>query len=103
MRMPATADLDKITELDAPILGVNARDLDTLALDLDTAARLLSQLDAPVRVAESGIRSRRDIERLGCANVFLIGEMLMRSKDIGRTFRELLHGEDQVLRNDGPG
>jgi indole-3-glycerol phosphate synthase len=96
-------DMDKLTGLDAPILGVNARDLDTLAIDLDAAARLLSQLDAPVRVAESGIKSRRDIERLGCANAFLIGETLMRSRDVGWTFRELLHGEDQVLRDDGPG
>ncbi len=88
------ADLDKVTGLDAPILGVNARDLDTLAIDLDAAARLLSRLEAPVRVAESGIKSRRDMERLGCANVFLIGETLMRSKDVSRTFRELLHGED---------
>ncbi len=97
------ADLPKLAGLDAPIPGVNARDLDTLAIDLDAAARLLGQLEAPVRVAESGIKSRRDIERLGCANAFLIGETLMRSKDVERTFRELLYGEDQVLRDDGPG
>jgi indole-3-glycerol phosphate synthase len=97
------ADLPKLAGLDAPIPGVNARDLDTLAIDLDAATRLLSQLEAPVRVAESGIRSRRDIERLGAANAFLIGETLMRSKDVERTFRELLYGEDQVLRDDGLG
>jgi indole-3-glycerol phosphate synthase len=90
------ADLDRLGGLDAPILGVNARDLDTLRLDLAAAARLLSQLEAPVRVAESGIKSRQDIERMACANAFLIGETLMRSKDVSRTFRELLHGEDQV-------
>ncbi len=87
------ADLDRLAGLDAPIPGVNARDLDTLAIDLDAAARLLGRLNAPVRVAESGIKSRRDIERLGCANAFLIGETLMRSHDVEGTFKELLHGE----------
>ena len=34
------------------------------------------------------------MERMKGANAFLIGETLMRSKDVEATFKELLHGED---------
>jgi len=87
-----TEELDKITDLDAEIVGVNARNLDTLAVDLDMAIEIMSRVDTPVRVAESGIRTRKDIERFHDANCFLIGETLMRSQDIEATFRELLYG-----------
>lgn len=85
-------ELDKITDLDAEIIGVNARDLDTLAIDLERGKEILSRVSAPVRVAESGIRSRKDIEGFHNANCFLIGETLMRSKNLESTFRELLYG-----------
>ena len=74
------------------MVGVNARDLDTLQLDLDGAGDMLSLVQTPTRIAESGIRSRQDIERFKAANGFLIGETLMRSKDLEATFLELLHG-----------
>ncbi len=87
-----TKELDKIADLRAEIVGVNARNLDTLAVDLDMAREILSRVDTPVRVAESGIRTRKDIERFHDANCFLIGETLMRSPDLEATFRELLYG-----------
>jgi indole-3-glycerol phosphate synthase len=87
-------ELDRIGGLDPDIVGVNARDLDTLNIDLEKAARTLSYVTAPVRIAESGIRSRQDIESMGKAgaNGFLVGETLMRSKEPAATFEELLHG-----------
>jgi indole-3-glycerol phosphate synthase len=88
------ADIAIIEDLAPPILGVNARDLDTLNMDLEAAAVLLTQIEAPVRVAESGIKSRKDMERMKGANAFLIGETLMRAQDLEATFEELLHGED---------
>jgi indole-3-glycerol phosphate synthase len=47
-----------------------------------------------VRIAESGIRSRHDIERMGeaGANGFLVGEALMRSKKPAAMLAELLNG-----------
>ncbi len=86
--------MDGIAGLDPDIVGVNARDLDTLEIDLERAAQTLSYVTAPVRIAESGIRSRHDIERMGKAgaNGFLVGEALMRSKAPAATFEELLHG-----------
>ncbi|MGD0659762.1 MAG: indole-3-glycerol phosphate synthase TrpC [Syntrophorhabdales bacterium] len=87
-------ELDAIVGLDPDMVGVNARDLDTLEIDLEKAAQTLSLVRAPVRIAESGIRSRHDIERMGRsgANGFLVGEALMRSKEPAATFEELLHG-----------
>lgn len=85
-------ELEKIAGLHAGIVGVNSRNLDTLAMDLDKGEKILSLVTAPVRVAESGIRSRADIERFACANCFLIGEALMRARDLESTFRELIHG-----------
>jgi len=85
-------ELDKIKDLDAQIVGVNARDLNTLFIDLNRARQILSLVEAPVRVAESGIKSRADIEKFNHANCFLIGETLMRSSDLESAFQELLHG-----------
>ena len=85
-------ELEKIAHLNAGIVGVNSRDLDTLAMDLDKGEKILSLVQAPVRVSESGIRSRADIERFTCANCFLIGEALMRATDLESTFRELIYG-----------
>jgi indole-3-glycerol phosphate synthase len=85
-------EITDIQELNPPVVGVNARDLDSLAIDLDLAADILSGLIAPVRVAESGIRSRRDMEKFKRAQVFLVGEPLMRSPDPDAVFEELLHG-----------
>ncbi len=85
-------EAEKVADIEAPIIGVNSRDLDTLQTDLERAARLLLQVRAPMRIAESGIRSREDIARLKGANGFLIGETLMRSTNVEATFRELLYG-----------
>jgi indole-3-glycerol phosphate synthase len=85
-------ELEKIADLNAEIIGVNARDLDTLAIDLERGKEILSRVSAPVRVAESGIKSRKDIEGFPNANCFLIGETLMRSQNLEATFRELLYG-----------
>jgi indole-3-glycerol phosphate synthase len=85
-------ELEKITDLNAEIVGVNARDLDTLVIDLERGNEILSHVTAPVRVAESGIKSRKDIKEFHNANCFLIGETLMRSQNLESTFRELLYG-----------
>jgi indole-3-glycerol phosphate synthase len=85
-------ELEKLTDITPTVVGVNARDLDTFQIDLANAARMLLEVQAPIRIAESGIRSRSDIERLKGANGFLIGEALMRSTNVEATFLELLYG-----------
>jgi indole-3-glycerol phosphate synthase len=86
-------ELAKLSGIAPPIVGVNARNLDTLAIDVGRVPTILRSVNAKVKVAESGIKSRRDIEQLnGFANTFLIGETLMRSSDVDSTFQELLYG-----------
>jgi len=74
----------------ARLIGINNRDLDTLAVDLSTAARLLPLLPTGVYpVVESGISTAdqiRDFRRDG-ARLFLIGESLAGSKDPADTIR----------------
>lgn len=64
----------------ASIIGVNNRDLKTFDVTLETSVRLAAQIpDDVLFVAESGIRSRADIDRLRLcgADAFLIGEHLV--------------------------
>jgi indole-3-glycerol phosphate synthase len=77
----------------ARILGVNNRDLKTFEVCLETSLELIDEIpDECIAVAESGIRSRADIERLRHAGFdgFLIGEHLMRHSDPAAALRELL-------------
>jgi indole-3-glycerol phosphate synthase len=74
------------------ILGVNNRDLTTMTVDINTTARLkdLVEDDAPI-VAESGVKTRDDVERLISVGVraVLIGQTLCEHPDIGEKFAEL--------------
>lgn len=78
----------------ARLIGINNRDLATFTTDISTSIRV-SEKAAPgqVLVAESGIHTRSDIERLLEAGIwnFLIGESLMRSQDPVMLLRTL-HG-----------
>jgi indole-3-glycerol phosphate synthase len=72
------------------LIGINNRDLDTLTVDLSTAARLLPLLPNGVfPVVESGISTADQIRgfRRAGARLFLIGEALTGSKDPADTIR----------------
>ena len=87
------ANLPRVLEAGATLIGVNNRDLKTFAVDLGHCITLRDQvpLDA-VFVAESGIHTRADVLRLQEAGVdaMLVGESLMREADIGAAVRRLL-------------
>ncbi|NLI29870.1 MAG: indole-3-glycerol phosphate synthase TrpC [Nitrospiraceae bacterium] len=86
-------ELDKALAIDAPIIGINNRDLTTLKINLETTFRLKTQVPADKTVvAESGIGTRDDVLRLQDAKIdaMLVGTTLMKSKDIGAKMRELL-------------
>ena len=87
------AELELALQTDCELIGINNRSLRTFVTDLGTTGRLrpLIPVDRFI-VAESGINSRADIERLLAvgAGAFLIGETLMRAKDIGAKLEELL-------------
>ena len=87
------AELDRALELDARLIGINNRNLKTLAVDLNTTEELASKVP-PDRlvVAESGIATRIDLDRLAAAGAhcFLVGESLMREADVASATRRLL-------------
>jgi indole-3-glycerol phosphate synthase len=88
------ADEDPATAVDsgAPIIGVNARDLTSFTTRLDRVETLIAAIPSDrVRVAESGISCRADVQRLHRAgyDAFLIGEALVRADDPADTLRQL--------------
>jgi indole-3-glycerol phosphate synthase len=85
-------ELRVATEIGAQIIGINNRNLSTLVVDIETTHQLLPQIPVGVvKVAESGFRTRAELERLAAAGIdaVLIGEALMRSADIEAACREL--------------
>jgi indole-3-glycerol phosphate synthase len=76
----------------ARIVGLNNRDLDTMTVSLDTTRRLARLVpNDVVLVAESGIRSRADLDDLARhgATAFLVGGSLLEADDPGAKLREM--------------
>lgn len=74
------------------VLGINNRDLGTMEVDLNTTSRLAELLDNKNElVAESGIRTRADVEKLKRIGVraVLVGQVLCESANIDEKFSEL--------------
>jgi indole-3-glycerol phosphate synthase len=93
-------DLDKAVACGAAVIGVNNRDLGTMTASLETSLRLAPHLPADaLRVSESGIETREDLERLAAAgyHAFLIGERLMREADPGEALRALIEGGSMTV------
>ena len=81
-----TADeMDRARSAGATLVGVNNRDLSTFVTDLGLSLRLAANVPSSVTlVAESGIRTAEDVDRLGAAgfDAILVGESLMRQMDL---------------------
>ncbi|MEY2465677.1 MAG: indole-3-glycerol phosphate synthase [Verrucomicrobiota bacterium] len=101
------AELERSRAMGAELIGVNNRDLKTFKVDLATTERLAKKLEnragvspAPDRrdarptllVAESGIHTRADVERLAkCgAKAILVGESLLKGGEIRTKVKELI-------------
>jgi indole-3-glycerol phosphate synthase len=88
------AELERAVEGGATIIGVNNRDLRNFHVDLATSERLGALMPPhAIRVAESGIRTRADVDRLRGAgfHAFLVGESLLRQNDRAAAVRSLVH------------
>lgn len=88
-------ELDRAFGLDADMIGINNRDLNTFVTDLAVTLRLAPRIPKDrLVVAESGLSTHGDLERLADAGVttFLVGESLMRQKDVAAATRALLEG-----------
>ncbi len=87
------ANLPRVLEAGATLVGINNRNLHTFEVDLEQTLRM--RRDVPencVLVGESGIQGRGDVARLEAAGVdaILVGESLLRQADIGAAVDELL-------------
>jgi indole-3-glycerol phosphate synthase len=74
------------------VLGINNRNLATMKVDLGTSRRLAELVDNKKElVAESGIKSRADVEKLKAIGIgaVLVGQVLCESDDIEGKFEEL--------------
>jgi indole-3-glycerol phosphate synthase len=105
-------ELNRALKITPALIGVNNRNLKTFQVDLATTERLATKMEdgrsrmakspasssilnpppSPLLVAESGIHTRADVERLErCgAKAILVGESLMKGSGIGAKVRELI-------------
>ncbi|MFZ5781642.1 MAG: indole-3-glycerol phosphate synthase TrpC [Pseudomonadota bacterium] len=87
------AELDRALGIDGDLVGINNRNLKTLAVDLATTEQLAPRVPQDrVLVAESGLGSPADLARMARvgAAAFLIGESFMRKPDVEAAVREIL-------------
>src|SRR5438093_1292680 len=86
-------ELDPALGVEPTAIGVNSRDLATFAVDLAAAERLLSQVPRGIpAIAESGIVTRADVERMARAgtDLVLVGTSVARQADPEAAVRELV-------------
>jgi len=87
-------EMSRALKLDCRLIGINNRDLRTFKTDLATTERLSARVPADrIVIGESGISTPSDLTRLEQCGVmsFLVGESLMRQRDVSAATRALLN------------
>jgi len=88
------SELERALSIGAQLVGVNNRDLKTFEVSVDVTERLASTVKkaGAYLVSESGIHCSQDVIRVrdAGANAILVGEALMRSSDVQKSFSEFL-------------
>ena len=95
-------ELKRALQLEARLIGINNRDLHTFKVSLETTERLAPKVPKDkILVSESGINTHEDcvrLERCGVAT-FLVGESLMKQKDVTEATRNLIAGAPAKAAN----
>ena len=102
MEVHDSVELGRARQVGAPVVGVNNRNLRTLAVDLQASRRLIGEFSPDtVGVAESGLKTRADLIALRTVGyrAFLIGETLIATENPGRTLAGLLAEEEHGSGN----
>lgn len=88
------SELQTAIDAGSEIIGINNRDLKTFKVDLDISLNLSKLVpEGTVLIAESGISSRKDIDKLflnAGIDTFLIGETLMKDENPGEKLKSLI-------------
>ncbi|MGD0679268.1 MAG: indole-3-glycerol phosphate synthase TrpC [Polyangiaceae bacterium] len=98
-------ELDRALAAGARVIGVNARDLDTLKMDAARAARVMDRVPPSiVAIHFSGLREPADVQRVasGRASAALIGEALMRDEDPRPRLRAMVAAAEAATPNASP-
>lgn len=86
-------EMERALELKSPLLGINNRNLKTMAVSLQTSLDLVENVpEGKLTICESGIFTRDDVLRMHEAGIyaFLVGESLMRQADVKAATEALL-------------
>ncbi|BDQ28817.1 bifunctional indole-3-glycerol-phosphate synthase TrpC/phosphoribosylanthranilate isomerase TrpF [Helicobacter ailurogastricus] len=92
------AEVQRAIALNAPIIGINNRDLRTLKVDTNTTLELAPLIpENKTIISESGISSHAVVKQL-CHKVqgFLVGSLLMAQKNLDKACKKLILGENKV-------
>jgi indole-3-glycerol phosphate synthase len=96
MEVHTFAELEVVLEENFSFIGINNRDLSTFEVDISTTDKLLEIIPKSTAVvSESGLKTRADIEHVGKRGVdaVLIGESLMKQRDVGQALAEFVKVE----------
>ena len=87
-------DLNRAINIGYPIIGINNRNLKNLSVNINNTLNLIKKIPKEfIVVAESGIKSKTDIDKYNDVDVFnfLIGESILKSSNINDKIREFLN------------
>jgi indole-3-glycerol phosphate synthase len=89
-------ELERLLPFNPKMIGINNRNLENFETDIENSIKIKKNIpDEILVISESGINNSQDINYLTNHNInnFLIGESLMRSKDISGKLKKLVNKE----------